>query len=84
MSPVLHNGDTVLVNRLSYLFKKPHIDDIIAVFDPRDHKILIKRITKIEHNRYFVEGDNKKASTDSRKFGMLEKKDIIGKVVNIG
>lgn len=49
--------------------------------DPRDGKTIIKRIIKIENNRYFVEGDNKAASTDSRDFGMIDKDNIIGKVV---
>jgi signal peptidase I len=81
MSPTLHTGDIVLVNRLAFLFRDPHINDIVAVKDPRDQKILIKRITNIVDGRYFVTGDNKLHSTDSRKFGMLEKKDIVGKVI---
>jgi len=80
MSPTLHNGQIVLVNRFIYLFAAPKKNDIIAVRDPRDGKVLIKRIKKIEDKRYFVLGDNKKASTDSRVFGMIERQDIVGKV----
>lgn len=85
MSPALQSGQIVLVNRLPYLFSKPKLSDIVALKDPRDGKILIKRISKIDSAkqslRYFVLGDNKKHSTDSRHFGWIRKKDIIGKVI---
>ena len=81
MIPTLQQGDSILVNRMSYLFRSPNIDDIIALYDPRDRKILIKRIIKIEKGKYFVEGDNKNSSTDSRVFGMIGRVDIIGKIV---
>jgi len=81
MTPALKNGQTIIVNRLSYLFNDPKKEDIIALKDPRDGKILIKRITKIAGREIFVQGDNKKASTDSRVFGMIDHNDIIGKVI---
>ena len=81
MSPTLKPGKSVLVNRISYLFKSPRKDEIIALKDPRDGKTLIKRISKIENGKYFVLGDNKKESTDSRAFGWVGKKDIIGKMI---
>jgi nickel-type superoxide dismutase maturation protease len=81
MSPTLRPEENVLVNRLSYLFAKPKTCDIVALKDPRDKKILIKRISEIKNNKYFVLGDNKTASTDSRTFGWISKKDIIGKVI---
>ncbi len=81
MYPALKNGDLALVNRYSYLFTSPRIGDVVAVKDPRDGKILIKRVAKIENEKYFVTGDNKAESTDSRKFGMLDKRSIIGRVV---
>jgi nickel-type superoxide dismutase maturation protease len=80
MSPAIGDGQIIFVNRMAYLFYNPHKCDIIALHDPRDGKILIKRITKINRNKYFVAGDNKSASTDSRVFGWIEKKDIIGRV----
>ena len=81
MEPALLTGDVVLVNRLAYLFKKPQIADIVALLDPRDGKILLKRIVKVEDKGYFVQGDNKNASTDSRHFGMIRASDILGKVI---
>lgn len=81
MCPTFKPGDTVLVNRLSYLTKLPIIGDIVAIKDPRDDKTLIKRIAKIENDKFFVAGDNKNESTDSRNFGLISKRNIIGKVV---
>jgi signal peptidase I len=80
MTPTYSLGDIVFVNRLSYMFKEPQKGDVVALCDPRDRKVLIKRITKVAGERYFVQGDNKKLSTDSRVFGMIGKSAIIGKV----
>src|SRR6266700_6075926 len=44
MLPTFKSGDTVVVNRLAYLFSNPKIGDIVACKDPRDGKTLIKRI----------------------------------------
>lgn len=81
MEPTFKEDDIVLVNRLAFLFQKPAKEMIIACRDPRDGKTLIKRITKIVDGKYFVSGDNKEHSTDSRDFGMIEQSDIIGKVL---
>ncbi len=81
MLPTLHPGDEVIVDKRAYSHKPPQTNDIVAVQSPQDHRILIKRIKKIVNNKYFVMGDNENASTDSRKFGMLEKGSILGKVV---
>lgn len=81
MLPVFEDGQIIFVNRLAYLFHAPQKNDIIALIDPRDSKILIKRIAKIKGKLYFVQGDNKIHSTDSREFGMIKRKSIVGKVL---
>ena len=83
MVPTFMEGDIVLVNRMAYLFTKPQLNDIIVLRDPRNQSKVIKRITKISHDCYFVEGDNKKESTDSRVYGEIERKAIIGKVISL-
>lgn len=81
MRPTYEPGDRVYVNRLAYLFKKPKIGDIVVIKHPKNkRKKIIKRITKTTHLGYFLVGDNKNQSTDSRYFGIVKKKDIIGKV----
>lgn len=77
MEPAFKNGDKVLA--ISYVFSSPSIGDVIVI--KQSSNTLAKRIVKIKNKKYFVEGDNKKESTDSRNFGLINKKDIIGKVV---
>ena len=79
MEPLIKNGNSVLVSGIIYWFKKPKIGDIVAV--RKEGKVFIKRITKIKEKAYFLEGDNKQDSLDSRKFGYLLSKNIIGKVI---
>jgi hypothetical protein len=42
---------------------------------------VVKRLTEIRDARYFVEGDNREESTDSREFGPVKKEDILGVVM---
>lgn len=78
MEPSIIDGQTVLVSSFPYLFSKPKISDIVVL---KKEKYIIKRITKIRENKIFVVGDNKKDSTDSRKFGWVDKNKILGKVI---
>ncbi len=79
MLPSFKDGDKALVNRWFYLLKKPQKNEIIII--NKKNIIMIKRIKKTQDNKFFVAGDNLKESTDSRHFGWIEKKDVLGKVV---
>ena len=79
MEPTVKNGGMVLVSNLLYLFQNPRIDDIVAVRDAG--KVLIKRVTDTHNGNYFLTGDNKQDSLDSRKFGLVSKQKILGKVI---
>lgn len=81
MYPALNQGDTVLFNRLSYIFKNPSIGDIVLVKKPKEPRIILKRVTEIKNDLYFLSGDNKKESIDSRTFGYVQKKYILGKML---
>lgn len=78
MNPTLKAGDVVLINRLSYIFGIPKIGDIVVL---KKERYIIKRIVKIKEGKFFIVGDNKKESTDSRNFGWVSKKEIIGKAI---
>jgi nickel-type superoxide dismutase maturation protease len=80
MEPQIKTGDTVLVSRVPYWFKIPKINDIVA-FKDNNGKILIKRIVRIQNRKYFVQGDNRNDSLDSRRFGYISKKQIIGEFI---
>jgi nickel-type superoxide dismutase maturation protease len=78
MQPQIKDCETVLVSSIFYWFKNPQIGDIVA-FRSLD-KILIKRIINIQSKKYFLVGDNKKDSLDSRKLGLISREKIVGKV----
>ena len=60
------------------------INDIVLLEDPINKELLIKRIDSINsttEKEFYVLGDNKADSYDSRKFGYIKKELIIGKAV---
>lgn len=79
MEPTIRDHQIVFVSNLPYLLLKPKIGDIVA-FRNKD-SVFIKRITKISNESYFVKGDNKKDSFDSKDFGLIDKKEVLGKVI---
>lgn len=79
MEPFCQEGDFVLVNRMSYLFSHPKIGQLVALKDPRDFsRNILKRIIAIRNSFAWVEGDNKEKSTDSRDFGWVSAKALLG------
>lgn len=83
MEPALLNNSIVFVSSVPFLFLKPKIGNIVAF--RQNKKIFIKRIIKInpsaDGEKYFLKGDNEIDSLDSRKFGWINKKDIVGKII---
>lgn len=81
MMPLFYPGDVVLVSRLPYRFINPKVGDIVILRSPIDNKYLLKFVDRIEKSKYFVLGKNKEKSVDSRKFGWITKREIVGKVL---
>lgn len=76
MLPGLAPGDLLLVSK-KY---KPAVGDIVVA--KKNGREIVKRVTKVsKKQRYTLQGDNKKASTDSRSFGSVPAKDIVGVAV---
>lgn len=79
MAPKFSENDNVLVSYFPFLFGKPKKGDVV-VFE-KYHRLYIKRIGKIKEEKYFLIGDNKKDSEDSRRFGLVKREQIKGKVL---
>ncbi|MBI2574356.1 S26 family signal peptidase [Candidatus Woesearchaeota archaeon] len=74
MEPGLKEGDRVLLLRTKNMKKG---DVVVFSAAGRD---CIKRVSSVARSSFFAEGDNKQESTDSRHYGAIHKKQVVGKV----
>lgn len=83
MEPIFKEGEHVLVYNWSYIFDSPRIGDVVAFKNPlKVQEILLKRVGKnLPDNKFFLVGANKNDSFDSKSFGNVDKKFILGKVL---
>ena len=97
MSPALSSGDKIRVDLFAYLFKRPARGDVVVFRAPDDsERFDIKRVVglpgetvqsddgrslTLPMNLYFVAGDNRTQSTDSRAYGPVPRSAIIGKAL---
>src|SRR5207237_10723033 len=78
MGPALQAGDLLLV--VSLLRLRP--GDVVAVVDPRDgRRVMVKRVSSVDGERIEVLGDDPAASTDSRTFGPVDRRLVLGRAV---
>ena len=96
MEPGVRQGDCVLADKTAYNRMAPKKGDIVIFVSPDDRsKKFIKRIEalpgesvtfpdgtsqKVPHGHVYMLGDNRENSYDSRQFGFIPLRDIIGKV----
>jgi nickel-type superoxide dismutase maturation protease len=78
MEPTFYSGDCIIARK--YILK-PKEGDIVILKHPEKDMKIVKRIVKIDKDGYFIEGDNKTESSDSRKFGLVKRNMIIAKVI---
>ena len=78
MLPTLKNGDAVLINPKAKLKR----GDIVLANHPYKRSVkILKRIKEFtENGDLFLIGDNADESTDSRTFGAVRLKCVLGKV----
>ena len=75
MEPSIREGDFVV----AFPFFRPKTGNFV-VFRQND-KLMLKRVMAVhEKGKYWVEGDNKKESKDSRHFGWIKRRQILGTV----
>lgn len=78
MLPSLKDGDKVLVRPPKHL----QSGDIVVANHPFRNTTIIKRIREISTSgKLFLRGDNPDESTDSRTFGEIDRKEVLGKAI---
>lgn len=86
MKPSLLPGDIILVDTWAYKYQEPKNNDVVVFSLPRTDYLLVKRIApwptpNSPPGEYYVIGDNKIYSKDSRNFGGIRRQWIIGRAV---
>jgi nickel-type superoxide dismutase maturation protease len=80
LTPEFSQGDFVLVSKIPFFFTAPTPGEVIAFLQP-GYGLLIKRIEGITPEGELYVTGNHPDSIDSRVFGPVRRKDILGKVI---
>lgn len=86
MEPAIGPGQIVVVNRLAFRIHAPEAGDVVVAHHPlRPDQVVVKRLTgDTGDGRYILRGDNSDRSLDSRHYGAISPRHILGRVVFIG
>jgi signal peptidase I len=90
MAPALLPGERLLFDRLAYVRNRPRAGDVVLVAHPLRRQLrIVKRLAGVPgdtlggrtlgRGEYWVLGDNADESTDSREFGPVRRRDLLGR-----
>jgi len=80
MTPALADGQYVVAERISYLFREPRPGEVVLINTPPHGRKLIKRVHNVQSDgAVWVVGDNYEESQDSRVFGAVPRRLIVGR-----
>ena len=78
MEPTLRSGEWWLARRT----RRVAVGDVVVVRQPEQEDLLtVKRITRREGARWWVEGDNAAHSRDSRHYGPVTDEAVLARLV---
>ena len=86
MYPTICEGDMLFIDQGAYASCIPQVDEIVVARHPYiKDLLLVKRVRAVHHNGSSIEvaGDNPQESTDSRGFGNLDSKALVGRVSSV-
>ena len=84
MLPTIKNRDIIIYSPLTKSKKSIEEGDLVVLNHPiKKETLIIKRVVLKKSNLIDLRGDNQYESSDSRDFGMVSKKQILGKVEQI-
>ena len=78
MLPTLKSGDAVLINKSA----QPAVGNVVLAYHPFKLSVkIVKRVSDVgDDGSLTLAGDNPSESTDSRSFGTISARSVIGKV----
>jgi nickel-type superoxide dismutase maturation protease len=84
MEPSLEDGDEVLVNPRAFARRRPDVGDVVLFVHPIQSDVrAIKRVAEVRESGLWLLGDNPPSSSDSRTYGVVPDRKLLGRVERI-
>ena len=80
MLPILPPGSLVIAYPINEGTKLVRGDVVVARRPDRPSLEMVKRISEIDGDRFYLLGDNPNASTDSRTFGPVDRSELVARL----